>query len=169
MRSLRQNRMTDRCTAKRVMNLVHRATQGVELSTGVATFLEFALEMADDVVEGKIDLAGWTHAITHAANTDEPLRLHRRVTLASSAEFLTIEVKRVTGTGSRGHVLVVAREGTTGWVLGELLLLRMGNSLSFLLVEDAENTGGCLVVDDGLVASTGGVDAKLLINCRCFV
>jgi len=169
MRSLWRNSMTDHCTTESVVNLVHRAIQGVELSTSLATFLKFTLETAEDVVEGKTALAGWTHATAHAAHTDEPLRLHRRATLASSAGSLTVEVKRVTRTGGRGHVLVVAREGVTGRVLGDLLLLRMGRGLGFLFIEDAENTGGDLVVDDGLVVFADDVNAKLLINCRRFV
>ena len=157
--------MTDHCTTESVVNLVHRAIQGVELSTSLATFLEFTLETAEDVVKGKTTLAGWTHA----AHTDESMRLHRRAALASSTGSLTVEIERITGTGGRGHVLVVAREGVTGRVLDDLLLLRMGRSLGFLLIEDTEDTGGDLVVDDGLVIFADNVNAKLLINCRRFV
>jgi len=45
----------------------------------------------------------------------------------------------------------------------------MGSGLSVLLVEDAENTGSDLVVDDGLVVFVENVGAKLLIRCGCFM
>jgi hypothetical protein len=45
------------------------------------------------------------------------------------------------------------------WVLGELLSLHVGGSLSFLLIEDAEDTSGNLVVD-GLVVFVDNVDAE---------
>jgi hypothetical protein len=45
----------------------------------------------------------------------------------------------------------------------------MGSGLSVLLVEYAEDTGGDLVVDDGLVVFTDDVDAELLIKRRRFV
>ena len=102
----RNSRMTDHSTTESVMNL--QAIQRVELSTGLVTFLEFTLEMAEDVVESKTALAGRAHASAHAAHTDEPLRLHCRATLAANGRPLTIEVKRITGTGSRRHVLVMA-------------------------------------------------------------
>jgi len=108
MRPLWRNSMTDHCTAECVVNVVHRAIQGVELSASLTTFLEFTLETAENVVEGKTALAGLTHATAHAAHTDEPLRLHRRAALTSSTGSLTVKVERVTGTGGRGHVLVVA-------------------------------------------------------------
>ena len=41
----------------------------------------------------------------------------------------------------------------------------MGGGLSVLLVEDAEDTGSDLVVDDGLVVFANDVDAELLIKC----
>jgi len=41
----------------------------------------------------------------------------------------------------------------------------MGSGLSVLLVEDTENTGSDLVVDDGLVVFADNVDAKFLIRC----
>jgi hypothetical protein len=89
------------------VNLVHRSIQGVELGTSLSTFLEFTLETTEDVVESKTALSGWTHATAHAAHTDEPLRLHRRATLAANGGALAVEVERVTWAGSRGHVLVV--------------------------------------------------------------
>ena len=79
----------------------------MELSTSLVTFLEFILETAEDVVESKTALAGWAHASTHAAHTDEPLRLHRRATLTANGGPLTIEIERVTGTSGRRHVLVM--------------------------------------------------------------
>ena len=101
-------RTTDHCTSKSVVDLAHRAVEREELSTGLATFLEFTLEAAEDVVEGKTALAGWTHAATHAAHADEPLRLHRRATLAANGRSLATEVEGVTRAGGGGHVLVVA-------------------------------------------------------------
>jgi len=41
----------------------------------------------------------------------------------------------------------------------------MGGGLSVLLVEDTEDTGSDLVVDDGLVVFTDNVDAEFLIRC----
>ena len=103
----RNSKMTNHSTAESVVNLAHRAIQRVELSTSLAAFLEFALETAKDVVESKATLAGRAHATTHAAHTDESLRLHRRATLGANGGSLTIEVERVTRTGGRSHVLVV--------------------------------------------------------------
>ena len=80
----------------------------MELSARLATFLEFTLEAAEDVVEGETALSRWAHAAAHAAHADEPLRLHRRATLAANSGSLTIEVEGVTGASRRGHVLVVA-------------------------------------------------------------
>jgi hypothetical protein len=151
------------------VNLAHGTVQRVELSTSLATFLQFTLKTAEDVVEGEAALAGWPHATAHATHADEPLWLHRGATLTTNRRPLTVEVERVARTGAGGHVLVVTREGITGWVLGELLLLRMGGSLSFLLVEDAEDTSSNLVVDDGLVVFADNVDAELLIKCGCCV
>ena len=99
--------MTDHSTTESVMNLGHRAIQRMELGTSLATFLEFILETAEDVVESKTALAGRAHASTHAAHTDEPLRLHRRATLTANGGPLTIEIERVTGTSGRRHVLVM--------------------------------------------------------------
>ena len=39
----------------------------------------------------------------------------------------------------------------------------MGSGLSVLLVEDAENTGNDLAVDDGLVVFANDFDAEFLI------
>jgi len=139
----------------------------MELSTGLATFLKFTLETAEDVVESETTLTGWAHAAAHATHADEPLRLHRRTTLAANGWSLAVEVERVTWTSGGGHVLVVTREGITGWILGELLLFRMGSGLGVLLVEDAEDTGSDLVVDDSLVVFTDDVDTEFLIKCGC--
>ena len=79
-----------------------------ELSTGLVTFLEFTLEAAEDVVEGKAALAGWTHAATHAAHADESLRLHRRATLAANGRSLVSGVEGVTRASGGCRVLVVA-------------------------------------------------------------
>ena len=101
-------RTTDHSTSEGVVNLAHRAIQREELSTSLATFLEFTLEAAENVVEGKTTLAGWAHAASHAAHTNEPLRLHRRATLATNGGSLTTKVEGVTRAGGGGHVLVVA-------------------------------------------------------------
>jgi len=102
-------RTTDHSTAKSVVNLAHRAVQREELSTGLATFLEFTLKTAEDVVKGETTLAWWAHAATHAAHANEPLRLHRRATLAANVGgSLTTKVEGVTRAGGGGHVLVVA-------------------------------------------------------------
>ena len=99
--------MADQSTTKGVMNLVHRTVQRVELSTSLTTFLEFSLEPAEYVVEGKTTLARGTHATAHTAHTDEPLRLHRRAALAGNGRPLTVEVERIAGTGGGSHALVV--------------------------------------------------------------
>ena len=137
----------------------------MELSASFATFLKFTLEAAKDVVENKTTLARWAHAATHTTHPDEPLRLHRRAALTANSGTLTAKVERVTRTSCGVHVLVVTREGVTGWILGKLLLLRMGGSLSVLVVKNAEDTGGDLVVNNGLVVFTENVDAGLLIKC----
>ena len=41
----------------------------------------------------------------------------------------------------------------------------MGGSLGVLLIEDTENMGSDLVVDDGLVVFADNVDAEFLIGC----
>ena len=41
----------------------------------------------------------------------------------------------------------------------------MGGGLSVLLVEDTEDAGSDLVVDDGFVVFADNVDAELLIKC----
>ena len=65
--------------------------------------------------------------------------------------------------------MVVRRKGITGWILGELLLFRMGGSLGVLLVEYTEDTGSNLVVDDSFVVFADNVNAKFLIGCACCV
>jgi len=74
---------------------------------------------------------------TQIDHANVPLRLYLRTTLAANAGPLTIEVERVTGTGGRGQVLVMAWEGIAGRILGKLFLLRMGGGLSVLLVGNA--------------------------------
>ena len=102
-------RTTDHSTAKGVVNIAHRAVQREELGTGLATFLEFTLEAAEDVVESETALARWAHAATHAAHANEPLRLHRRATLtADVGRSLTTKIEGVTRAGGGVHVLVVA-------------------------------------------------------------
>ena len=165
----RNSMITDHSTAESVMDLVHRAVQRVELSTSLPTFLQFTLEAAEDVVESETALTGWTHATTHTTHADKPLRLHRRATLAANSGSLTTKVECITRSGGGGHVLVVTREGVTRWVLSELLLFRMGGGLGVLLVENAEDAGGNLVVDDGLVVFADDIDAELLIKCGCVV
>ena len=98
--------MTHQSTTKGVMDIVHRAVQGVELCTSLATFLKFPLKTTEDVVESKAALARRAHAAAHTAHADEPLGLHRGATLANSWP-LAVEVERVTRTSSRGHVLMV--------------------------------------------------------------
>jgi hypothetical protein len=100
------------------------------------------------VVEGKTALARRTHAVAHAAHTNEPLRLHHRASLACNSRPLTVKIERVTGAGGGGHGLMVTREGITGWILSELLLFRLGSGLSVLPVENAEDTSSNIVVDD---------------------
>ena len=73
----RNSKTTDHSTTESVVNLAHRAIQRVELSTSLAAFLEFALGTAKDVVESKATLARRAHATSHAAHTDESLRLCR--------------------------------------------------------------------------------------------
>jgi hypothetical protein len=160
----RKSETTNQSTTKSVVNFIDRAVERVELSTRLAAFLEFTLKTAEDVVEGKTALARLTHAAAHAAHTNEPLRLHRRASLACNSRSLTIKIERVTGAGGRGHVLMVTREGITGWILSELLLFRLGSGLSVLLIENAEDTSSDLVVDDSLVIFANDVDAKLLIK-----
>ena len=46
-----------------------------------------------------------------------------------------------------------------------MLLLRMGGSMGVLLIEDTENTGSDLVVDDGHVVFADNVSAEFLIGC----
>lgn len=89
--------------------------------------------------------------------------------MAANGGSLTIEVECITGTGVRGDVLVVRRKGITRRVLGKLLLFRMGGGLSILLVEDTEDTGSDLVVDNSFVVFADDVDAKFLIECACCV
>ena len=43
----------------------------------------------------------------------------------------------------------------------------MGSGLGVLLVEDTEDTGSDLVVDDGFVVFADNVNTKLLIECGC--
>ena len=43
----------------------------------------------------------------------------------------------------------------------------MGSGLSAVLVEDTEDTGSDLVVDDGFVVFADNVDAKFLVECEC--
>ena len=67
------------------------------------------MKATEDVVESETALARWAHATTHAAHADEPLRLHRRATLAADVgRSLTAEVEGITGAGGGVHVLVVA-------------------------------------------------------------
>ena len=138
----------------------------MELSTSLATFLKLTLKMAEDVVESKTTLAKGTHATTH---TNEPLGLHHWAALISNGGPLTIKVERIAGTGGGGHVLVVAGEGIAGWILSELLLFRLGSGLSVLFVENAEDTGGDLVVNNSLVIFTHDVDAEFLVKRGWFV
>lgn len=82
------------------------------------------------------------------------------MTLSTNAGPLTVEIvgiERITGTGGR------RREGMAGWILGKVSLLRVGSGLGGLLVEYAEDTCNCLVVNDSLVVFTDHVDTKLLI------
>jgi len=48
------------------VNLGHRAVERVELSASLATFLEFTLEAAEDVVESETTLTGRAHDSAHA-------------------------------------------------------------------------------------------------------
>ena len=41
----------------------------------------------------------------------------------------------------------------------------MGGSLGILFIEDTENTGSNLVVDDGLVVFADNINAEFLIGC----
>ena len=45
----------------------------------------------------------------------------------------------------------------------------MGGGLSVLLVEDTEDTGSDLVVNDGFIVFADNVDAKFLVGCGCCV
>ena len=108
MRQLwRNSKTTDHSTAESVVNLAHQTVQRVELSTSLATFLQFTLKTAEDMVEGKTALAGWLHATAHATHADEPLRLHREATLTANRGPLAVEVECVTRIGGRGRVSVV--------------------------------------------------------------
>ena len=60
----------------------------------------------------------------------------------------------------------MGREGITGRILSELLLFSLGSGLGILLVEDAKNAGGDLVVNNGFVVFSDDVDAKFLMKCR---
>jgi len=51
------------------VNLGHRAFERVELSASLATFLEFTLEAAEDVVESETTLTGRAH---DSALADKP-------------------------------------------------------------------------------------------------
>ena len=56
---------------------------------------------AEDVVESRTALAGRAHT-AHTAHADKPPGLHRRATLTANGRSLSVEVERVTETGSRG-------------------------------------------------------------------
>ena len=75
--------MTDHSTTESVANLSHRTVERVELNASLVTFLQFALEAAEDVVKSETTLAGRAHASAHATHSNKPLRLHRRTTLAT--------------------------------------------------------------------------------------
>jgi len=159
MRPLRRNSVTDHCTAECAADVIHQAIQGVELSASLTTFLEFALEMAEDAVKDKTALARWMHATTHAAHTDEPLRLYCRAALASSAGSLTVEVEPITGTSLKGRNRVGSGQFAValhGWRLERLACRGCRECVQ----------RPTLWWTMGPFVSAGDVDAKLLINCR---
>ena len=61
----------------------------------------------------------------------------------------------------------MAWEGITEWILCKLLLLRMDSGLSILIVEDMENTGSDLVVDNCFDLFAHNIGTKLLIEGGC--
>ena len=113
----------------------------------------------------------WLRLDTRIDHINVPLGLHHRTTLVANGRSLTIGVERVTRTGGRDHVLVMARGNITEYILNILLLLSAGNGSSILLVEDTEDTDSDLVVDDRPVVFTDNVDTKFLIDvgavCSC--
>ena len=102
-----KGKTTDQSSTKSVVNFIDRAVQRVQFSTRLPALLEFTLKTAEDMVEGKTALARWTHAAAHATHTDKSLGLHCGASLACTSRPLTVEVERVAGAGSGGHVLVV--------------------------------------------------------------
>ena len=69
----------------------------MELSTNLATFLEFALKATEDVVKSETALAGQVHAATYAAHANEPLQLHCWVMLATSTGLLFVKYTKNMG------------------------------------------------------------------------
>lgn len=119
---------------------------------------EVPLKTTEDVAESRVALARRVHA---AAHTNEPLGLHRKVTLAANG-WPPLKLECVTRTSSRGHALIMI------W-RGKLLLLRIGGNWSILFVEDAESTHSDFMMDDSLAAFADTVDAKFLINSTCVI
>ena len=69
----------------------------MELSTSFVTFLEFTLEMSEDVLESETALARQAHAATHAVHANEHLWLHHWAMLAITTGSLFVEYTKNTG------------------------------------------------------------------------
>lgn len=60
---------------------------------------------------------------------------------------------------------MVAEEGIAGWVLSKLSFF-LGSGLSVPLVDNSEDTGSDLAVNDGLVMFTHNVDREFMVKTR---
>jgi hypothetical protein len=66
---------TDQVTTERFVYVIHRTSERMQLCTGLATFLEFALKAVENMVEGDTTLPWYAHVGAHASHTTESLLL----------------------------------------------------------------------------------------------
>lgn len=75
------------------MYLIHRTSERMQLGAGLATFLEFSLKAAEDMVESDTTLPWYAHIGAHASHTAESLLLDGRPASGASSILSSSKVE----------------------------------------------------------------------------
>ena len=73
-------------TTKRLVDVIHRPSECVQLSARFSAFLELSLKSTQDDIKAKPALAWLPHTSSHATHASEPLLWRLRTPLLSTIE-----------------------------------------------------------------------------------
>lgn len=135
------------------MDIVHSATERVQIVRGFSTLLQLALQSAKNVVEREVIFPRSPCRTTHATHT-EALRLHCPSSLRSRRTIRPSLASKVECSTDTGSSCIEAEAGTLGF--------RPCGGLRILVGEHTYDTGSNFMMNNGLVVFSDNVYTEFL-------